>query len=219
MIVAAGSARRMGFDKVGAVLAGRPVLEHSLGAFERCGEVGRIVLVADAARVDSEAALREKFPKLTAVVAGGAERALSVLNGLEALGREECFVAVHDAARPLVTPEAISGCFALAREFGGAVCAEPCADTLHRSDDAGRLVETVPRENLWRMQTPQIFSLGELLTACADMTANGEFPTDEAAAMLRAGKTVRVYETPHRNFKLTFPGDFAMAEKILIERE
>lgn len=218
VIVAAGSGRRMGFDKLTVPLAGRTVVEHSLAAFEDCPEVTRIILVANAERLDAFERLARAFPKVTRTVAGGRERAESVWHGLRALAGSEGFVAVHDAARPLILPETITACFALARERGSAVCAEPCSDTLHRGDCDGNLTETVPRSSLWRMQTPQIFPLAELRGYYAAAVRSGADATDEAGLAIRHGKHPAVYGNPHCNLKLTHPADVPIVRRILEER-
>jgi 2-C-methyl-D-erythritol 4-phosphate cytidylyltransferase len=154
------------------------------------------------------------------VVAGGLERVDSVLAGVSALDDlAPAYVAVHDGARPLITPSAISTCFTAAREIGAAVSAEPVTDTLHRTDSAGLARETVSRENLWRMQTPQIVETGLLKALLLGARTSGEAATDEISLLLRAGREARVVENPDWNFKVTYPRDLALAELLLKNRE
>jgi 2-C-methyl-D-erythritol 4-phosphate cytidylyltransferase len=220
VVVAAGSSRRMGFDKLTASLLGEPLVAHSLAAFEACADVGSIVLVCSGERTEEFKKIAAPFGKVRKVVAGGKERVDSVLAGVSALDEvAPDFVAVHDGARPLITPSAISSCFTAARETGAAVSAEPVTDTLHRADPAGLARETVSRENLWRMQTPQIVAAGtlkDLLLAARDA---GAAVTDEISLLLRAGRRARVVENPDWNLKVTYPRDLALAEMLLKNRE
>lgn len=220
IVVAAGASRRMGFDKLTASLAGKPLIAHSLAAFENCDDVEQIVLVAAAERLEEFQAMAQEFPKVTAVVAGGKERVESVLAGTEAFAEPQpVFVAVHDGARPLITPEAISACYEAAKAFGAAVSAEPVTDTLHRVNDEGVAAETVSRKNLWRMQTPQVVELQTLKELLEDVHESGGTITDEISLVLRAGGRAKVVENPEMNLKVTYPRDLALAEMILRERK
>lgn len=216
LIVAAGASRRMGFDKATAILAGRPLVAWSLAAFEACDDIGTCALVCAESRLDEFAAIAEPYKKFRLIVPGGAERADSVRNGLDAL--ESCappLVAVHDAARPLVTPELISRVVAAAAEWGAAVAAEPVSDSLHRAGGAGHLVETVPREGLWAMQTPQVASLAALREALESVRKSGQPVTDEISALIRHGLRPRTVFHGALNFKVTFPRDLTMAAAVL----
>ncbi len=222
ILVAGGSSRRMGFDKLTAPLAGRPVLAHALLAFERCAAVRRIVLVAREERREEFAALAREagVGKLAGVVAGGAERHLSVWNGLRAAGcAPGDYVAIHDAARPLVTPSAIEGCLALARRHGAAACATPVADTLKRAGEEGVVVGSVERERLWAMQTPQIFLAEPLERAYKEVLQAGEGVTDEVSALQRLGCRVVLYDNEEPNFKITLPRDLELARLLLARRD
>ncbi len=219
IIVAAGASRRMGFDKLSAPLAGRPLLAHSLAAFEQCPDVERIVLVAAAERVGEFQAVAADFPKVAGVVAGGKERVESVLAGVRACAEwNPIFAAVHDGARPLVTPEAISACYAAARENGAAVCAEAVTDTLHRVNGDGLTIENVSRKNLWRMQTPQIMEFAVLRSLLEDVREAGGTITDEISLLIRSGARARVVDPGSENLKVTWPRDLALAELILAAR-
>lgn len=205
----------MGFDKLTADLCGESVLARSLRAFECCTDVRFIVLVAHPLRVEEFRAPGAPFSKLARVVAGGDERPDSVhagLAALEGLPGVSCgdFVGLHDAARPLVAPATISEVFREAVKYGAAAPAERVADTLHRSSDDGDVIETVPRTNLWRVQTPQIFRLGELLDMPPDPSR-----TDEISAYAKAGGRARMVANPLPNFKITIPADLALARALL----
>lgn len=215
LVVAAGSSRRMGFDKTTALLSGRPLVSWSLEAFEACDDIGPCALVCAASRLDEFAALAAPYKKFRLVVPGGAERADSVLNGLHALApTSPTMVAVHDAARPLITPALISMIVAAAADSGAAVAAEPVGDSLHRAGGASCLVETVSREGLWAMQTPQVAELAVLLEALDSARRDGAALTDEIAALIRAGLQPKAVFHGVLNFKVTFPRDLALAQAV-----
>jgi 2-C-methyl-D-erythritol 4-phosphate cytidylyltransferase len=218
VIVAAGSSRRMGFDKIFAPLHGKPVLYWSIAAFQNCAEVEDIILVT---REDAISAVRklvadEKLTKLQTIVPGGAERHLSVWAGLQAVRSDDCeFVAIHDGARPLVTPKLISDTIALARKKGAASCAAQIPDTVKRASYELVVTESVERSGLWGMQTPQVFSSALILQAYASLMTHNELVTDEVSAIQRLGKRVSLLQNDDYNFKITFPRDLAMAEQVI----
>lgn len=223
IIVAAGSSQRMGFDKLFADLAGRPVVAWSVAAFQACPEVDGILLVTRPDKQDEFRALadREGWTKLRAILPGGAQRHFSVWNGLLALAAEgagEGHVAVHDGARPLVTPDMISRCLALARETGAACCAAPVSDTLKRADEQRRIVGGVDRTGLWAMQTPQIFSLPTLVRAYREVIAANLHVTDETSALERLGEPVSLLNSGDFNLKITYPQDLELARHLLALR-
>ncbi len=218
VLVAAGASRRMGFDKILAPVAGEPLLRHALRACEQCAAVGRIVIVCAREREADVRAATTDARKLAAVVPGGAERQESVEIGVAALGDAVDFVAVHDAARPLLTPDFLARCFAAAVEHGAATAAERVTDTLQRADGAGFCAEVVEREGLWRMQTPQVFRRAELVAAMAAVRADGVSVTDETSAVRRGGGRVFLVENPDWNIKVTVPRDVAVVEFLLRAR-
>ena len=221
IMVAAGSSRRMGFDKLTADLAGKPVAIHSLLAFEACASVERIVLVTREERVaEFEALSREHgVTKLQSVVPGGAERHLSVWNGMQAAqAKDSDYVAVHDAARPLITPATIEACLATARHHGASACAAPVSDTLKRATVDGSVTGSVERDHLWAMQTPQIFLMELLDRAYRQILRRGQEVTDEVSALQALGVSVMLTRVDGPNFKITLPGDLALARLILEHR-
>jgi 2-C-methyl-D-erythritol 4-phosphate cytidylyltransferase len=220
IIVAAGSSQRMGFDKLLALLGDKPVLAHTLGAFENTDCVSEIILVGQAERVRDleELVRRNEFQKVRAVVPGGRQRQDSVRAGLERLAPEARYVAVHDAARPLVMPQQIERVFAIAREHGAAALAEPVTDTLKRAD-ADRVVSGgVNREGLFAMQTPQVFSRDLLLSAYAGVAEMNLSITDEVSAVEHLGAKVALVPNNEFNFKITYPRDLVLAESVLTRR-
>ncbi len=218
VIVAGGGSRRMGFDKVMVPVAGVPLVRWSVGAFARCEEVGEVVVVVGAGR---EAAVRAALVGMDSgvmsvrFVEGGESRQESVARGVAVVSGD--FVAVHDAARPLVTKELISRCLAAAREGGAATAAERVTDTLQREVD-GCGGEVVDREELWRIQTPQVFETGLLRRALGAVARDGVAVTDETSAVLRIGVAARLVENLDWNFKVTIPRDVGLAEAVLAGR-
>jgi 2-C-methyl-D-erythritol 4-phosphate cytidylyltransferase len=220
IIVAAGSSQRMGFDKLLALLCDRPVLAHTLDAFEQTSCVDEIILVARAERVvEFQDLVKETgFKKVRKVIAGGARRQDSVRAGLEELGETAGHVAVHDAARPLVMPEQIERVFSLAQEHGAAALAEPITDTLKRADKEGFVTGGVAREGLYAMQTPQIFSRKLLADAYAAVAANHVSVTDEVSAVEHLGARVLLVPNAEFNVKITYPRDLLLAQAALTRR-
>ena len=213
LIVAAGSSTRMGFDKMTAPLQGRPVVEWSLRAFQQCSEITHGVLVCAPDRIAEFQKLAAPYPKFQHIVAGGSERSASVLNGLRALASSAPnFVAVHDAARPLVTPALITRILEAARIHQAASAAQRVSDTLHRGDAQGVLLETMPREGVFAMQTPQAASSDILLAA---LEAHQAGSTDEVSALIAYGIHPVAILNDQPNFKITYPQDLALAEALL----
>jgi len=213
VIVAAGRGTRMeGVDKLLAPLAGRPLLAHTLAAFQDCEAVQRVALVMAADRlVEGRDLVRaHALDKVTAVCEGGERRQDSVRAGLEALGPCE-WAVVHDGARPLVTPQVIEDGLAAARETGAAICAVPLSDTIKQVAASGEVERTVDREGLWLVQTPQVFRYDLLLEA---HRRAGIEATDDAALVEAMGGRVRVYMGSPRNIKVTTPEDLALAEAL-----
>lgn len=215
VIVAAGSSQRMGFDKLSADLGGKSVLEHSINAFERCSEVGEIIVVSSNDRFDWIESFESE--KMIAVIEGGAQRHFSVLNGIKRADPSLDLIAVHDGARPLISPVSISTCAAKAAEFGAASLANRVVDTLKRSEPGSTYAsESVCRENLWAMQTPQIFRTEIIHQAYGEVVKKGDVVTDEVSAVQAIGIPVHLVENPEPNFKITVPSDLALAKALQV---
>lgn len=213
VIVAAGSSRRAGFDKLAALLDGVPVLRRSVDAFVAAGAAAVVVVCPPSRWVETGLA-SAAFPIPVLRVDGGAERQDSVAAGLAALPEGTRMVAVHDGARPLVTSCGIRACLEAAEETGAAACAHPVVDTLKRADARGySLPEPVSREHLWGMETPQIFSLALLQRAYAHVAEQGLVVTDEVSAVESVGVPTRLVQVG-ANLKITLPGDLELAELI-----
>jgi 2-C-methyl-D-erythritol 4-phosphate cytidylyltransferase len=213
IIVAAGTSQRMGFDKLMAKLAGKPVLEWSLAAYQDCVDIRDIVLVCKESRLSDFTKYKDQFSKVTQIVAGGKERSLSVRNGLGALASNPpALVAVHDAARPLVTSALISSVLQAAKTHRAASAAHPVSDSLHRVKESGSLVETMPRQNLFAMETPQVAFYGILAEA---LQAHYTGVTDEVSALIHHGIFPAPVTHDRPNFKITYPQDLALADAFL----
>ncbi len=217
IIVAAGSSRRMGFDKLEADLEGESVLTRSLLAFQSCPEVGEIRVVTNPEKFDAIEATVERLgiSRFAGAVEGGAERHLSVNAGLDRVGKEFDLVAVHDGARPLVSAAAITRCASEAARVGAATLAHRVTDTLKRGNDDLEVCGAVSRDNLWAMETPQIFQRELIQKAYGHVLSEGAVVTDEVSAMEAIGVSVRLVENTEPNLKITVPGDLVVAAAIL----
>ena len=200
VILASGSGKRFGDDRAKqfVLLDGIPVFIRSLMAFEKSKETDEIILVTREADIAGCRNLASEYgiTKLTRVVAGGDTRQDSARLGFEAVNPECDFVAIHDAARCLVTPEMID-------------------KTLKKSDYAGNITETIDRDNVWNVQTPQIF-MAEMYRAAA-YSAKKDFvlATDDCMLCERLGFKVRLVDCGKTNMKITYPEDIAVAKAIL----
>ena len=220
IIVAAGSSQRMGFDKLFAPLNGRPVVAYSIDIFEKVDSVRDIILVGRGDRLpDFEELIRaENFRKVRAVIPGGARRQDSVQCGLEQLAAEARFVAVHDAARPLVRPEMVERIYQCAQTHGGAASAAPVINTLKRVDHDHVVTGGVDRAHLFAVETPQIFRRELLEKAYRAVFAAALEVTDEISAVELPGGKVVLVPNEELNFKITHPSDLSLAEFVLRER-
>lgn len=215
IIVAAGSSRRMGRqDKLLAPVGGRPLITHTLRAFEDCPDIGQVVVVLSEHNAEAILPLLRRFKKVTRTARGGERRQDSVRAGLVTIGAHE-WIVVHDGARPLVTPEIISRGLAAARESGAAAAAVPVVDTLKAVREDGSIIRTVPREGLWAVQTPQVFRHDLLLAAHERITTD---VTDDCAMVERLGHPVTVYESSRLNLKVTTVDDLAIVDALLRQR-
>ena len=220
IIVAAGDSRRMGFDKLFAAIAGEPVIAHTIRAFERARSVDGIIVVAREDRHDEIKTIvrDENFKKVKSIIPGGKRRQDSVRAGLDHLESVIRYVAVHDAARPLVTPEQIERVIEQCRVHGAATVAEPINDTLKRAAADLLVTESVDRQELYAMQTPQIFARQLIEEAYRAVYAENASVTDEASAVERLGCKIALVVNDDFNFKITYPRDLPMAEFVLKQR-
>jgi 2-C-methyl-D-erythritol 4-phosphate cytidylyltransferase len=218
IVVAGGSSSRMGFDKLRADLNGTPVYLHSLQTLQACAEIREIVLVASEKNCADFEVETKSLTKVAHVIAGGAERHLSVAAGLAKISSEFEWICVHDAARPLLSAEDLSAVLALAQTHEAAALAEPVADTLKRADSDGCVIDSVDRAGLWKMQTPQVFRAQQLRAAYKRVLTAGELVTDEVSAVAKKGVRVKLVAAQDLNFKITYPCDIALARLTLQSR-
>jgi 2-C-methyl-D-erythritol 4-phosphate cytidylyltransferase len=219
ILVAGGRGRRFGGSvaKQFQSLAGTPLLVWTARRFIDTPGLTRLIVVA--AREEHgrcEQMLAPLGMPLRLAVAGD-ERQHSVASGLEQVEQGCAIVLVHDAVRPLVEPAAIAACIAAARECGAAILAVPVPDTVKRCVD-DRIVETVPRADLWLAQTPQAFRADWLRRAHAEAGRAQAAATDDAALVERLGLPVRIVPGAISNRKITTPEDLAWAEALLAGR-
>ncbi len=218
LLMAAGRGERMGADRAKCFLplAGRPLFLYSLATFARLEPTPRLVLVAPPGWEQQAADLCAALPHPPLIVPGGAERAESVRAGLEALAADPPeLVAIHDAARPLVTLALIAQTFAAARQDGAALAATPLTDTLKRAGDDLLVRDTPPRAGLWRAQTPQAFRYDLIRAAHQHAQQHGLPATDDAMLVEALGHSVRICPSSAYNIKVTTPEDLAVAEHLL----
>ena len=217
VIVAGGSGSRVGGPELKQFrwVAGKPMLLHSVQLFQLRSDVAIVVVVLPKAyAADPPPWLFQCDIDRLLVSTGGRDRAESVYNGLEDMPEEVEYVLVHDAARPLVTGEAIERVVQTARTGVGAVAGLPVVDTLKRVDADGRIVDTVSRESLWRAQTPQGFPREMLERAHLDARRAGVSATDDAALCERLGLPVVMVQGSERALKVTEEADFARADAL-----
>jgi 2-C-methyl-D-erythritol 4-phosphate cytidylyltransferase len=222
IVPAAGSGSRFGAEKPKQYLdlLGRPLIFHTLAALCACPDIERVwvVLAPDDPwwpRYDWS----ELGAKLETVRCGGATRAESVTNGLQAaamVATDDDWVLVHDAARPCLSPAMLDALFAdLANDPVGGILAVPVADTLKRADAEQRVAATEPRDGLWQAQTPQMFRYGLLCDALEKCQA----VTDEAGAVEALGLKPKLVRGDATNLKVTYPADLPLAAMILRARK
>ena len=222
VIVAAGQGSRTGTSELKQFrwIAGKPMLLHSIHAFERRPDVAQIVAVLPRSFAgDPPPWIFQSDLERLLVSVGGAERGDSVWSGIEDLEDVVRIVVVHDAARPLVTDDTIDRVIAAARQGVSAVAALPVADTLKEVDDQQRVVRTVDRERYWRVQTPQAFPRDVIEEAYRAAMRERRYATDDAALVERIGHPVVVVRGAERAMKVTDAQDFALLEALAAAEE
>lgn len=214
VIVAAGESERMdGIDKVMAPLGGRPVITHVLDTFQKSGKIDQIIVVMNAKNIEEAKKLvaQEKYTKVTDIVTGGRRRQDSVIEGLKKLKTCE-WVIIHDGARPLMPADLIDKGLDAAKETGAAAPAVPVTDTIKFVKGSDIVLQTLPRQNLRAVQTPQVFRY-DVVQNTYKYTP-GDY-TDDAALVEKAGFKVKLFPGAINNIKITTPDDLAIAEVLL----
>jgi len=223
IIPAAGQGKRMGagINKQFLSLMGQPILAHTVRLFENSSYVSEIVIVGAKSDVEviGEIIHRNKFEKVVAICKGGAQRQDSVHAGVRALSPTIQRVVVHDGARPLLTLEALDRFLKETEEFSAAIMGIELKDTIKQVDFSGKVIETLPRERLRAVQTPQIFDRGILEEAHRHALSLGYYGTDDASLLEWMGHPVQMVEGSQENIKVTTPEDLWLAERILAMRE
>ena len=218
IILAAGKSTRMGenVDKVFLSLGNRPVLAWSLVAFERAKAIDRIILVVRKEQMLASKAVAKMFgiSKLQDVVPGGTKRQASVAAGLAACDIDTRYVVIHDAARPCVTSALVNEIADAAKRSPAVTVGRPVTDTVKRCEKNLTVVETVPRDKLWTVQTPQAFQMKALRGAMKALGPKDEV-TDECQAVEMSGGTVKIVENFAPNVKITTPEDLQVASALL----
>jgi len=219
VIVAAGSSKRFGSDKLLAPLCGIPVLAYSLSTFEGCRYISEIIVVTEAEKIIEVAELCGKYniSKATKILCGGATRLESALSGVSEADKKCDLIAVHDGARPLVTVKIIEEAIENAFKYKAAVPVVPSRDTVKVLSGAF-VAETPERPSVFCAQTPQVFVPELIKGALTSALEKNIEVSDDASAVELLGFSVRVTEGSEENIKLTTPLDLKFAECILADR-
>lgn len=220
VVVAAGSAQRMGADKLMMELGCMPVLARTLLAFENCDIVDEIIIVTRMEKVEEAASLCKKFgiTKAVKVIRGGKTRMESALAGVSEVKSGARLIAIHDGARPLVTEDVIRRTVKAAELYMAAVPTICSTDTLKAIDENGVIIGGVDRERTVRVQTPQVFDADLIKGALSKAVSDGLTLTDDCSAVEIMGVKTHTVEGDEDNIKLTTPRDIQLAELILKSR-
>ena len=223
IILAAGSSERFsgkyGVKKQFCPVLGMPAVLRSALAFEECSDVKQIIVVTGEGDIGKmRSILAEKITKLSAVVAGGATRLESAKAGLNAVDPALKFIAVHDAARCLVTVDIIKSVIAEAARSGAAAAAVPSSDTVKMTDGSRTVAETLDRDRVWLAATPQIFAANLYRAAIYTAIRDRVKVTDDCSTVERLGVKVKLVDCGRENIKITYPVDVSIAEAILARR-
>lgn len=217
IIVAAGKSERMGasVDKAFLSLVDKPVVAWALLAFERCPDIDRIVLVVRKEQQLAAKAVARMFgiSKLDKIVPGGKTRAESVAAGFAACDVDTRIVVVHDGARPLVKSDLVSEVVKAAKRSPAVAVGRPMTDSVKRCEKGVTVSETVPRERLWTVQTPQAFQVKEFRAAYKALGKKDV--TDDCQALELNGVATKILLSLKPNVKITTPEDLQLAAALL----
>lgn len=220
VIVAAGSSQRMGRDKILMPLGDRPVIAHTLGAFQASGSIDEIIVVTryESIQTIADICARYGITKASKVVRGGRTRAESSLAGVLEADKRATVIAIHDGARPFPTPMLIERVINAVRENGAVTPAVSPVDTVRILNAKGAVTSTPDRDNVALVQTPQAFNTELLRTALLRASEKELALTDDCSAVEAMGVKVTVVAGERSNIKLTSVQDVYLAERILAER-
>lgn len=220
IIVAAGKGVRMKdpVRKQYLDLGGRPILAHSLMAFDACDEIESIFLVVP--KEDVDYCQNNILPSLelknkVKIIFGGARRQDSVYNGLQALDKRTSTVVIHDGVRPFIQPEDIAACILGAKDSGACILGIPVSDTLKRVGKSGIIKKTLARDDVWLTQTPQAFQYDMITKAHEKARQDGYGSTDDASLLERLGINVKMIIGSRSNIKIATREDLAVARAML----
>ncbi|MBQ4066455.1 MAG: 2-C-methyl-D-erythritol 4-phosphate cytidylyltransferase [Clostridia bacterium] len=220
VILAAGNGTRFGgkIKKQYVDILGIPAVVRTVQAFEQCELIDEIILVGDKEAL-GELFSQYKSEKLAMIVAGGETRQDSALLGFDSVSEKSKYVAIHDAARCLVTPEMIEATVKEAYKNRAAAAAHRSEDTVKIADKNGFIESTTDRDKIWLVQTPQVF-LNDVYRAAAYMAKkDGAVVTDDCMLCERLGFDIKLVECGRENIKLTGPDDLMLCEAIVSFRE
>ena len=217
IIPAAGRGKRIGASvpKQFLEIQGRPLLHHTLTVFASCKLIDYVVLVMPRADVDEMGEdWLNKYEIVREVVVGGEQRQDSVYNGFNSLEEGTDIVVVHDGVRPFTTPQMITATVEAAEQHGAAITAIPVSDTVKQAAD-GFVKQTVSRDGLWRVQTPQAFQCGLLQQAFKKAKKDSYYGTDEGSLVEYLGERVKIVPGSELNIKITRKEDLVLGESLL----
>ena len=205
-----------GVDKITAHLLGRPLLTYSLERLAQSESIESIVIVVGETNVEDvrDIAMQTPTDKISTICTGGTRRQDSVRRGLEHVG-DATHILVHDGARPLIDAPLIARTVKASSRHDAVIAAVPVKDTIKIADDDMTVLETIPRNRLWAVQTPQVFEAGILRTAHRTIDSD---VTDDASMVEMLGHEVRLFMGSYENLKVTTPEDIVVAEAILLSR-
>ncbi len=217
IIPAAGRGKRIGASvpKQFLQIQGKPLLHHTLTVFASCKLIDYVVLVMPRTDVDETADdWLNKYEIVRKVVVGGEQRQDSVYNGFSSLEEGTDIVVVHDGVRPFTTPQMIIATVEAAQQHGAAITAIPVSDTVKQAAD-GFVKQTVSRDGLWRVQTPQAFQCGLLQQAFKKAKKDSYYGTDEGSLVEYLGERVKIVPGSELNIKITRKEDLVLGESLL----
>jgi 2-C-methyl-D-erythritol 4-phosphate cytidylyltransferase len=212
LIVGAGQSERMGRDKMSLVLAGKPLLAWSVDTCQNYNLLTKIVIVLNDNNINFGRKLvsERAWSKVISLCLGGKRRQDSVREGLNALGKCD-WIIIQDAARPFLTSDLLDNGLNAAKETGAAVAAVPVKDTIKQSDSNRVVQETLQRDRLWMIQTPQVFRFDIISKAYSCINNDA---TDDASLVEQSGGKIKLYQGSYGNIKITTPEDVIFAEAL-----
>ena len=219
VILAAGSGIRMNLNKTKQrlLICGKSVLRHSLEAYESASLVDSIIIVCRADEIEFAEQESKSLTKVKNIIIGGKTRAESAKLGFYSIFNDVDFVAFHDAARCLITPEEIDAVILSARINGAATASTRVTDTIKECDADGKIYRSVPRENLRAVQTPQVFLTSLYKSGIENYSSDNEI-TDDNMLVEKIGVKIAAVDTSSGNIKITTSADVALAEFIMMKR-